>query len=66
MGRERSKVVLLILAWIGLGLLGIDRMYAGQILIGLLKLITPVVSKDMKLSRAKMNNSKIVEIKPRS
>ena len=40
MGRERSKVVLLILAWIGLGILGIDRMYAGQILIGLLKLIT--------------------------
>ena len=29
-------------------------------------IFAPVVSKDMKLSRAKMNNSKIVEIKPRS
>jgi len=29
-------------------------------------IFAPVVSKDMKLSRAKTNNAKIVEIKPRS
>ena len=29
-------------------------------------IFAPVMSKDMKLSRAKINNAKIVEIKPRS
>ncbi len=29
-------------------------------------IFAPIMSKDMKLSRAKLNNSKIVEQKPRS
>jgi len=29
-------------------------------------IFTPVISKDFKLSRAKINNTKIVELKPRS
>lgn len=36
----KSKIVLVIISFLGLGLLGIDRMYAGQIGLGLLKLLT--------------------------
>ena len=45
---ERSKVVLIIIANLGLGLLGIDRMYAGQIELGIIKLLSdPDLSKKM-------------------
>ena len=36
----KSKTVLVILSFLGLGILGIDRMYAGQIGLGVLKLLT--------------------------
>ena len=36
----KSKIVLIIISFLGLGVLGIDRMYAGQIGLGLLKLLT--------------------------
>lgn len=36
----KSKTVLIILTFLGLGVLGIDRIYAGQIGLGILKLIT--------------------------
>jgi TM2 domain-containing membrane protein YozV len=36
----KSKIVLVIISFLGLGILGIDRMYAGQIGLGLLKLFT--------------------------
>ena len=36
----KSKIVLVIISFLGLGLLGVDRMYAGQIGLGLLKLLT--------------------------
>lgn len=36
----KSKTVLIILTFLGLGVLGIDRIYAGQFGLGILKLIT--------------------------
>ena len=36
----KSKIVLIIISFLGLGILGIDRMYAGQIGLGVLKLLT--------------------------
>ena len=36
----KSKIVLIIISFLGLGVLGIDRMYAGQIGLGVLKLLT--------------------------
>ena len=36
----KSKVVLIIISFLGLGVLGIDRIYAGQIGLGVLKLLT--------------------------
>lgn len=36
----KSKIVLIIISFLGLGVLGIDRMYAGQIGLGILKLLT--------------------------
>ena len=36
----KSKIVLVIITFLGLGVLGIDRMYAGQISLGVLKLLT--------------------------
>ena len=36
----KSKTVLIIISFLGLGVLGIDRMYAGQIGLGVLKLLT--------------------------
>lgn len=37
---EKSKIVLIILESLGLGFFGIDRMYSGQIIYGILKLLT--------------------------
>ena len=36
----KSKLVLVLIAASGLGILGVDRMYAGQIGLGILKLLT--------------------------
>ena len=36
----KSKIVIIIISFLGLGVLGIDRMYAGQIGLGVLKLLT--------------------------
>ena len=36
----KSKIALVIISFLGLGILGVDRMYAGQIGLGLLKLFT--------------------------
>ena len=36
----KSKIVLIIISFLGLGVLGIDRMYAGQVGLGVLKLLT--------------------------
>lgn len=36
----KSKIVLIIISFLGLGILGIDRIYAGQIGLGVLKLLT--------------------------
>jgi len=37
---EKSKLVLFILESLGLGFFGIDRLYTGQIILGIIKLIT--------------------------
>ena len=37
---EKSKLVLLIISGLGLGLAGIDRFYAGDITLGIIKLLT--------------------------